>query len=104
MPLALAPILATGYQVASKAKLGTKVKQALWRGYGLIREGVTKAAKGAKFNISEKGLEGYSIAGITASQGENGSKVIDRSDVRDMTSNYVPYLIGGALLLMLLKK
>ncbi len=105
MPLALAPVFATGYQLANKAKLGAKVKQALWRGYGLVREGVQKAAKGAKFSISEKGLEGYSVAGISAKQGQYGSKVTDRADgIQASTMNYLPYLVGGALLLMLLKK
>ena len=105
MPLALAPVFATGYQLASKAKLGAKVKQALWRGYGLLREGVGKAAKGAKFNITEKGLQGYTVAGISAKQGQNGSTVTDRSQgMLAGSTNYLPYLLGGAVLLMLLKK
>lgn len=97
VPLATS-IATTGYKIASRAQLGKKVGSALRKGFGLLRD----RAKDAKFVATEKGFT-LSAPGISAQGGKaTGAGQVAYS--APGSANYLPYVIGGAVLLMLLKK
>lgn len=100
MPLLAANIAATGYQLVKRAKLGSKIGKALKQGFSVLAD----KAREAKFTATEKGFS-LTAPGVSAQGGQAAQGAAARAsyDVAG-TNNYVPYLIGGALLLMLLKK
>ena len=92
-------IATTGFQLAKRAKLGKRVGQALKKGFGLLQE----KAKGAKFVATEKGFT-LSAPGISAQGGQASTRAGQVAYSAPGSTNYLPYIIGGAVLLMLMKK
>lgn len=100
MPLFAPGLVAGGFQLAKKAKLGQRAAGALKKGFGLLKE----RAKGAKFAATEKGFT-LSAPGFQAQGGQAAQGAAARAPYTAAGStNYLPYLLGGAVLLMLLKK
>ena len=100
MPLPVLGLATTGFQLAKKAKLGKRAGAALKKGFGLLKD----RAKTAKFAATEKGFtltgQGFSAQGGQAAQGAAARAPYMAAG----STNYLPYLLGGAVLLMLLKK
>jgi hypothetical protein len=101
MPVPVATsIVSTGFRLAQRAQLGKRVGRALRKGFGLLAE----KAKGAKFTATEKGFS-LSAPGLSAQGGQAAQGAAARAAYNVPSStNYLPYIIGGAVLLMLLKK
>lgn len=101
MPVPVATsIVTTGFRLARKAQLGKKAVGALKKGFGLLAE----KAKGAKFTATEKGFS-LSAPGLSAQGGQAAQGAAARAAYNvPGSTNYLPYVIGGAVLLMLLKK
>jgi hypothetical protein len=101
MPVPVATsIVTTGFKLAQRAQLGKKVGRALKKGFGLLAE----KAKGAKFTATEKGFS-LSAPGLSAQGGQAAQGAAARVAYNvPGSTNYLPYIIGGAVLLMLLKK
>jgi hypothetical protein len=100
VPLLAAKIAATGFQLVKRADIGRRIGQALSKGFTVLAD----KAREAKFTATEKGFS-LSAPGLSAQGGQAAQGAAARAsyDVAG-TNNFVPYLIGGALLLMLLKK
>lgn len=98
MPVPIATIAATGFKLAQKAQFGKKAKSALQKGFALLAD----RAKGAKFVATEKGFT-LSAKGLSA-QGGQAAGAGQVAYSAPSSANYLPYIIGGAVLLMLLKK
>lgn len=100
MPLPLAAIASTGFSLAKKAGLGKRAKQAVSKGFGLLKDRL----KGAKFTATERGFnltaEGFRAQGGAAAASPAAAAAFQAPQV----GQYLPYIIGGALLLMFLKK
>ena len=98
MPLLAANIATTGFALAKKFGLRKKAGQALSKGFGLLRD----KFKDAKFSATEKGFtlsaDGFQAKGGSAAPGAAAQTM------ESMKMNYLPYVVGGALLLILLKK
>jgi hypothetical protein len=100
MPLPIANIAFAGFKLAKKANIGKKAVGALKKGFSVLAD----KAKEARFTATEKGFSlsapGVSAQGGQAAQGAAGKMAYDMPGA----TNYLPYVIGGALLLMILKK
>lgn len=100
MPLpAIGLIASSGFQLVKKAKLGQRAGQALKKGFGFLRD----KAKQAKFTATEKGFR-LTAPGISAQGGQSAQGAGTQASYMAGATNYLPYFIGGALLLMLIKK
>lgn len=100
MPLFAPGLVAGGFQLAKKAQLGKRAGAALKKGFGFLKD----RAKGAKFAATEKGFT-LSAPGFQAQGGQAAQGAAARAPYTAAGStNYLPYLLGGVVLLMLLKK
>ena len=96
----VAAIASTGFALARRFKLGQKVGSVLRKGFGLLKDQASKA----KFTATEKGFS-LSAPGLRAQGGQAAQGVAGQAAyAAPGTASYLPYLIGGALLLMFLKK
>ena len=99
MPLPVIGLATTGFQLVKKAQLGKRAGSALKKGFTFLKD----RAKTAKFAATEKGFtltgDGFSAQGGQAVQG-----TATRPYMAAGSTSYLPYLVGGALLLMFLKK
>lgn len=95
----LAKTATKGFALARKAKLGQKALGALRKGFGLLKD----KAKDAKFVATEKGFT-LTAPGISAQGGQASSQAGRVAYSAPGSANYLPYIIGGAVLLMLMKK
>ena len=104
MPLPVIGLATSGFQLLKRSgalgQLRKKAAVGIEKGFSFLKE----KAKGAKFAATEKGFtltgDGFSAQGGQAAQGAAARAPYMAAG----STNYLPYLVGGALLLMLLKK
>ena len=101
MPVPIvAGIASAGYKLASNKEARKKAAGALKKGFQWIKG----KAKDAKFTATEKGFT-LTAPGLTAQGGQAAQGAAARAAYSmPGSTNYLPYVIGGAVLLMLLKK
>lgn len=101
MPVPVAAsIVSTGFKLASNREARKKAAGALKKGFQWIKG---KASQ-AKFTATEKGFT-LTAPGVSAQGGQAAQSAAARAAYGvPGSTNYLPYIIGGAVLLMLLKK
>lgn len=96
----IAGLASTGFKLASNREARKKAAGALKKGFQWIKG---KASQ-AKFTATEKGFS-LTAPGLTAQGGQAAQGAAARAAYNmPGSTNYLPYLLGGAVLLMLLKK
>lgn len=101
MPVPVAAsIVTTGFKLASNKEARKKAVGALKKGF----QWISGKAKEAKFIATEKGFS-LTAPGLSAQGGQAAQGAAARAAYGvPGSTNYLPYIIGGAVLLMLLKK
>lgn len=101
MPVPVAAsIVSTGFKLVSNKQARQKAAGALKKGFQWLKG----QASQTKFTATEKGFS-LTAPGVSAQGGQAAQGAAARAAYNvPGSTNYLPYLLGGAVLLMLLKK